>query len=195
MYVINTLTSTSTTDALSAYQGNLLNAAVLLKANDADLKAVAKSGDYNDLLNRPTIPAAQIQSDWEQTSTSALDFIKNKPTIPVVTSTYDATSNDGMSGVAVASGISSAIASKANTSDLYEWTAAQSLASGDTSKTFTGLNASYGYKAFIQVADGEDPPTGKMVCTGTSATVTFDSAITAAQAAGGVAYIKLRIFK
>ena len=80
--VINNLTSTSTTDALSAYQGNLLNAAVLLKANDADLKAVAKSGDYNDLSNKPTIPAAQIQSDWNQTSTSSLDFIKNKPTIP-----------------------------------------------------------------------------------------------------------------
>ena len=31
--VINTLTSESTTDALSAYQGNLLNAAVLLKAD------------------------------------------------------------------------------------------------------------------------------------------------------------------
>ena len=80
--VINDLTSTSTTDALSAYQGNLLNAAVLLKANDADLKPVAKSGDYDDLTNKPTIPAAQIQSDWNQTSTSSLDFIKNKPTIP-----------------------------------------------------------------------------------------------------------------
>lgn len=32
--VINTLTSTSTTDALSAYQGNLLNAAVLLKQDE-----------------------------------------------------------------------------------------------------------------------------------------------------------------
>jgi hypothetical protein len=27
-------------------------------------------------------PAAQIQSDWDQTTTSALDFIKNKPKIP-----------------------------------------------------------------------------------------------------------------
>ena len=28
------------------------------------------------------IPAAQIQSDWTQTNTGALDYIKNKPTIP-----------------------------------------------------------------------------------------------------------------
>jgi nitrogen fixation protein len=35
-----------------------------------------------EILNKPTIPAAQIQSDWSQANTSALDFIKNKPTIP-----------------------------------------------------------------------------------------------------------------
>jgi len=29
----------------------------------------------------PSIPAAQIQSDWDQTTTSALDYIKNKPTL------------------------------------------------------------------------------------------------------------------
>lgn len=36
----------------------------------------------------PTIPAAQIQSDWAQASSGSVDFIKNKPTIPstVVTS-------------------------------------------------------------------------------------------------------------
>ena len=46
------------------------------------LAAVATSGAYSDLSGKPTIPAAQIQSDWDQTTTTALDFIKNKPTIP-----------------------------------------------------------------------------------------------------------------
>jgi len=36
---------------------------------------------YNDLTNKPTIPAAQIQSDWTQTTNTELDFIKNKPTL------------------------------------------------------------------------------------------------------------------
>lgn len=31
--------------------------------------------------NFPSIPAAQVQSDWNQTDTSAVDYIKNKPTI------------------------------------------------------------------------------------------------------------------
>ena len=42
------------------------------------------SGSYNDLTDKPTIPAAQIQSDWNQSDNTALDYIKNKPNIPVV---------------------------------------------------------------------------------------------------------------
>src|SRR5271167_2093344 len=32
--------------------------------NIKDLKSVALTGNYNDLNNKPTIPAAQVQSDW-----------------------------------------------------------------------------------------------------------------------------------
>lgn len=45
------------------------------------LATVATSGDYNDLSNKPTIPAAQIQSNWTQTNNTKCDFIKNKPTL------------------------------------------------------------------------------------------------------------------
>lgn len=51
------------------------------KANSADLAAVATSGDYDDLINKPTIPAAQVQSDYTQADTTAVDYIKNKPDI------------------------------------------------------------------------------------------------------------------
>lgn len=53
-------------------------------SNKPSLATVATSGSYNDLSNKPTIPAAQIQSDWTQTNTVAKDYIKNKPTIPIV---------------------------------------------------------------------------------------------------------------
>lgn len=52
------------------------------------------SGSYNDLTDKPTIPDAQIQSDWEQTNTEAKDFIKNKPTIPTVPTNVSAFTND-----------------------------------------------------------------------------------------------------
>lgn len=49
---------------------------------------------YSEITSTPTIPAAQIQSDWTQTNNQSLDFIKNKPTIPAaqVNSDWDATS-------------------------------------------------------------------------------------------------------
>lgn len=61
---------------------NALNA----KADVSSLATVATTGDYGDLLNKPTIPAAQVQSDWTQATTTAVDYIKNKPTIPSKTS-------------------------------------------------------------------------------------------------------------
>lgn len=49
-----------------------------------DLATVATTGSYNDLADKPTIPSGQIQSDWAQTNTSEVDFIKNKPTLATV---------------------------------------------------------------------------------------------------------------
>lgn len=74
-------------------------------SNTPSLATVATSGSYTDLSNRPTIPDAQIQSDWNQTNTEAKDYIKNKPSIPsgvVVDQVYDGTSANAQSGVAMA---------------------------------------------------------------------------------------------
>ena len=54
------------------------------KANVADLATVATSGSYNDLTNKPTIPSAQVNSDWN--ANSGVAQILNKPTIPTATS-------------------------------------------------------------------------------------------------------------
>jgi hypothetical protein len=40
--------------------------------------------DWANVNNQPTIPAAQIQSDWTQTNNVSLDYIKNKPTFATV---------------------------------------------------------------------------------------------------------------
>ena len=48
----------------------------------ADLATVATSGSYNDLSNKPTIPAAQVNADWN--ASSGVAQILNKPTIPTV---------------------------------------------------------------------------------------------------------------
>lgn len=68
-------------DKSDTYTKAQVDTALSAKANTADLATVATSGDYDDLINKPTIPAAQIQSDYTQADSSALDYIKNKPDI------------------------------------------------------------------------------------------------------------------
>ena len=70
-----------------------------------ELATVATSGSYNDLTNKPTIPAAQIQSDWTQSDTSAADYIKNKPTIPAPYVLPPATTSD-LGGIIVGTNLS-----------------------------------------------------------------------------------------
>lgn len=52
--------------------------------NKPTLATVATSGSYDDLSDKPTIPAAQVQSNWAQTTTTAVDYIKNKPALSTV---------------------------------------------------------------------------------------------------------------
>lgn len=50
-----------------------------------ELATVATSGSYNDLSNKPTIPAAQVNSDWN--ASSGVAEILNKPTLATVATT------------------------------------------------------------------------------------------------------------
>lgn len=75
------------------YDRTEINGALDKKADKSSLATVATSASYNDLIDKPIIPAAQIQSDWNQTNTGARDYIKNKPTIPSKTS--DLTNDSG----------------------------------------------------------------------------------------------------
>lgn len=91
-----------------------------------------------------TIPAAQIQSDWNQANTSALDYIKNKPSIPAVN--YPVTSVNTKTGAVVltntdvgaaatvhthaisdVNGLQSALDSKASISSLGSYVTTNSL--------------------------------------------------------------------
>ncbi len=48
---------------------------------NADWNAVS---GVAQILNKPTIPAAQLQSDWNQSATASSDYIKNKPSLSAV---------------------------------------------------------------------------------------------------------------
>lgn len=79
--------------------------------NKPSLATVATSGSYNDLLNKPTLPAAQVQSDWNVSDISSKAYIKNKPTIDTALSS---TSTNAVQNKVV----KAALDTKVNTSDL-----------------------------------------------------------------------------
>lgn len=65
-------------DKTDTYTKTQVDTALADKANSADLATVATSGDYDDLSNKPTIPAAQVNADWN--ASSGVAQILNKPT-------------------------------------------------------------------------------------------------------------------
>jgi hypothetical protein len=69
-----------------------LQNALNLKADISSLGAVAFSNDYNDLDNLPTIPAAQVNSDWN--AVGGVAEILNKPTIPIAQGLQDVITTD-----------------------------------------------------------------------------------------------------
>lgn len=80
------------------------------------------SGDYNDLANKPTIPAAQVNADWNATSGKAV--ILNKPTIPTVPTKVSAFTNDANyisenDVISIYSGTSTPSSSLGQNGDIY----------------------------------------------------------------------------
>ena len=64
------------------YFWSKISARLSTKADSANLAAVATSGLYSDLTGTPTIPAAQVNSDWN--SNSGVSQILNKPSLATV---------------------------------------------------------------------------------------------------------------
>jgi hypothetical protein len=79
----------------------VVNAAVIVETIEINVQAavdevqiIANPNNYVVNINR--IIGEQVQSDWEQKDDQAPDYIKNKPTIPTLTS---ALTNDGSNGI------------------------------------------------------------------------------------------------
>lgn len=52
-----------------------------------NLATVARTGSYNDLRDKPT--SQQVQADWDQDDSLAVDYIKNKPNLAAVATSGD----------------------------------------------------------------------------------------------------------
>ena len=115
-------------DISATYQTKITETNKLSTDYISGLANVAKTGDYGDLTNKPTIPAAQVNSDWN--AASGIAQILNKPTLSVVATsgdyndllnkpyipsgvivdqTYSPTSNNAQSGIAVAEAVANKV--------------------------------------------------------------------------------------
>ena len=96
---VNTLLSGKVDNATLAnyYDKTETNNLLSAKADNSSLASVATSGNYNDLTNKPTIPAAQVNSDWD--AVSGVAQILNKPTIPAPQVNSDWNANSGVAKI------------------------------------------------------------------------------------------------
>lgn len=96
-----------------------------------ELATVATSGNYSDLSGKPTIPAAQVNSDWN--ANSGVAEILNKPTIPTVNdATLTINQNGAQAGTFTANASSNTTISLTDTkySDMVGATSGTAGASG-----------------------------------------------------------------
>jgi hypothetical protein len=107
--------------------GNLATVATTGDYDDLLNKPSLFSGSYNDLTDKPTIPAAQVQSDWN--ATTGLGVILNKPSIPTVPA--NETAVNGGSTLSVVT-----------TGEKYTWNNKASVWSG-TQAQYTALSPNY----------------------------------------------------
>ena len=118
----------------------------------ADLKTVAFTGSYNDLTDQPTIPAAQVQTDWN--ATSGLAAIANKPSsFTPASHTHGNITNDGKlqtTDVAIANGDKLVVTDSSNSAKIARTSVAfdgstttQALTKKGTFETFSKFSGSY----------------------------------------------------
>jgi len=136
--VIDNLTSSSSTDALSANQGRVLKNLVDQKVNSADLAQVATSGSFNDLDNKP-----------------------------VVDQTYDGTSANAQSGIAVKDAI--------DTQNIH-WIDA-TLSSGQQSYNITNALFKTTSRIVQVLSEGGYPYQSIDIAANGTCTITFSAAL------------------
>lgn len=103
--------------------------------------AVATSGDYNDLINKPSIPSSQVNSDWN--SVSGLSQILNKPTL------FSGAYADLTGKPSLFSGAFTDLTGKPTTISGYGITDAQSKLNGTGFVKATGTTISYDNSTYL----------------------------------------------
>lgn len=91
------------------------------------------------IQNKPSIPAAQVQSDWTQSDSAAVDFIKNKPSLATVATSGAYSDLSGTPNLATVATTGS-YTDLSNTPDLSIYAESANLATVATSGSYNDLS-------------------------------------------------------
>jgi hypothetical protein len=127
----------------------VVNAAVIVETIDINVQVavdevqiIANPNNYVVNINR--IIGEQVQSDWDQADDQAPDYIKNKPTIPTLTSDLTNDGEDGVNPFITAADIPSAVTSIGLTMpSAFTVTNSPITSSGDIAVTGAGVVSQY----------------------------------------------------
>jgi len=97
---------------------------------------------YSDLSGLPTIPAAQIQSDWTQANNLLADYIKNKPTISGSNTGDQVGDGVTITGTGTLADPFVAVGGSPGAGEI--WTSLTGTYASDTTFTFTGTDKDCG---------------------------------------------------
>lgn len=84
-----TLLAGNTVDTINLASSGIVALTTTPGSSTVTISATQLPADWDavsgptSIINKPAFPDAQIQSDWNQTDVESLDYINNKPTIPV----------------------------------------------------------------------------------------------------------------
>lgn len=121
--------------------------------NKPTLATVATSGDYEDLTNKPIIPSAQVNSDWD--AVSGVAQILNKPTLGTAASKDTGVAN----GVAEldSNGLVPTSQLPSYVDDVLEYASQSAFpATGETGKIYVALDTNLTYRwsgsAYVEIS-------------------------------------------
>ena len=154
----------------------VVNAAVIVETIDINVQAavdevqiIANPNNYVVNINR--IIGEQVQSDWTQNDNQAPDYIKNKPSIPTLTSDLTNDGEDGINPFITAADVTSQVNSDWNaTSGVAEILNKPTIPAEVTKTSDLTNDGADGINPFITAAD-IPPVTGFIPYTGATSNV------------------------
>ena len=119
---------------------------IRLWTNAQALATVATSGSYNDLTDKPTIPAAQVNSDWN--AVSGVEQILNKPSLATVATSGNYSDLSGTPTIPTVNDATLTIQKNGSTVETFTANASSSVTANITVPTQTSeLTNNSGYVA------------------------------------------------